>query len=320
MSQELSATLKEWLNEFLADMLRRGLSPATQKSYRCDLLQFADWVGDQAELQNPGDLTTAVLEKYQMHLMLRRSRRDKKKARTLTAASRNRNLAELKGFFRYLRKSCRLLSNPALELESAREPKRLPKVILTVAEVARLLMAIPRKTAVGQRDRAAAEVLYGAGVRRAELLGLELSALRLTEGFVQVLGKGQRERVVPLGQAAVQALKVYLRHGRPRLLRGEHQALFLSGFHGGPVSETELMASLRKRARRAGIKKRLGYHVFRHSCATHLLRAGADIRSIQALLGHAHLNTTAIYTRVDITDLQKTLQQYHPREQDREVP
>lgn len=316
MSQPLADTLKAWLQEFLADMLRRGQSKASHKTYRCDLLQFVDWVADQAELHNPGDLTTAALEQYQMHLMLRRSRREKTKPRTLSASSRNRALAELRSFFRYLRKSCKLLSNPSLELQRAREPRRIPRVLFTVPEVGRLLNAIPRKTAVGLRDRAAVEVLYGSAVRRGELLGLKPTDLRLAEGFVHVLGKGQRERVVPLGEAAVQALKAYLKRGRPRLVRGDHQALWVSCLHGGLVSEIELLRSIRKHVRRAGIKKRIGYHTFRHSCATHLLRAGADIRAIQTLLGHSNLNTTAIYTRVDITDLQKTLQQFHPREQD----
>jgi site-specific recombinase XerD len=316
LSQALASTLKAWLQEFLADMLRRGQSKASHKVYRCDLLQFVDWVADQAELHHPGDLTVAVLEQYQMHLMLRSSRREKKKARTLSAGSRNRALAELRSFFRYLRKSCKLLSNPALELQRAKEPKRIPKVLLTVPEVGRLLVSIPRKTAVGLRDRAAVEVLYGAGVRRGELLGLNLTDLRLDEGFVHVLGKGQKERVVPLGEAAVKALQAYLKRGRPRLAQVSHQCLWVSCLHGGPVTDRELLISVRKHVRRAGIKKRIGYHTFRHSCATHLLRAGADIRAIQTLLGHSNLNTTAIYTRVDIADLQKTLQQFHPREQD----
>lgn len=316
LSQPLATTLKAWLQEFLADMLRRGLSKASHKAYRCDLLQLVEWVADQAELHHPGDITAAVLEQYQMHLMLRRSRREKKKPRTLSAGSRNRALAELRSFFRYLRRSCKLLSNPALELQRTKEPRRIPRILFTVPEVGRLLGAIPRKTAVGLRDMAAVEVLYGAGVRRGELLGLQLTDLRLAEGFVHVLGKGQKERVVPLGEAAVRALQAYLKRGRPRLVQGNHQSLWVSCLHGGPVAEREMLLSIRKHVRRAGIKKRIGYHTFRHSCATHLLRAGADIRAIQTLLGHANLNTTAIYTQVDITDLQKTLQQFHPREQD----
>jgi len=313
----LATTLKAWLDEFLEDMLRKGRSLASHRSYRSDLQQFIEWVGEQGDLAQPGDLTAAALERYQMHLMLRPSRRDKKRVVLLSAGARNRALAELRSFFRYLRKSSKLLSNPSLELQRAREPRRIPKVILTVPEVARLLAAIPKRTPLGLRDRAAVEVLYGAGVRRSELVGLQLTDLRLGEGFVHVLGKGKKERVVPLGEAAVSALRRYLEQGRVRLLQGQHQSLWASGLHGGPVSQTELLAALRRHARRAGIKKRLGFHVFRHTCATHLLRAGADLRSIQTLLGHSNLNTTAIYTHVDISELQRTLREFHPREQDR---
>lgn len=150
-----------------------------------------------------------------------------------------------------------------------------------------------------------------------ELAGLQLSDLRLGEGLVQVLGKGNKLRVVPLGKAAVEALRRYLQDGRPRLLdREQTGALWISGFHGQTVSSNELLVSLRKRAKRAGLKKHIGFHLFRHSMATHLLRAGADLRALQILLGHSNLNTTAIYTHVDITDLQKIIQQCHPREQD----
>lgn len=317
MSLALARVLEGWLDDFLAHLTRRNYSPASCKTYRCDLSLFVRWVADQAELTTPGDLTTPVLENYQMHLMLRSSlRRKKKPGRTLTAASRNRHLAELRSFFRYLKKQSRLLSNPALDLEGARQPKRLPKDILTILEIARLLSVISNKTAVGLRDRAAIEVLYGTAVRRKELLDVALPAVRLSEGLLHVNGKGDKERVVPLGRAAQRALEEYLSRGRPRLVRGDHQAVFVSGYHGGPVSEVELRQSIRKHARRAGIKKRIGYHLFRHTCATHLLRGGADLRAIQVLLGHEHLNTTARYTRVDLTDLKKTLQECHPREKE----
>ena len=320
MSQELAATLAQWLQEFLDDMQRRSYSPRSLRSYRYDLLLFVTWIGEQAEVTSPGQLTSVVLEQYQMHLMLRPSKKSPQHTKAMSTATRNRHTAELRSFFRYLKRSCKLLSNPGAELESARQVRRLPKSILTVEELALLLEAIPKETPVGLRDWAAVELLYGTGVRRIELLGLDLEDLRLAEEFLHVLGKGNKERVLPLGQAAREALERYLHEGRPRLTQGQHRKLLVSYKHGGPVSENELLASIRQHARRAKIRPILGFHQFRHTCATHMLREGADLRAIQTLLGHADLNTTAIYTKVEVADLRKTLQECHPREKDFSEP
>jgi len=314
----LAATLREWLDDFVLDMQRRGLSERSRYCYRCDLLLFVKWVEEQAELKQPGDLTSGVLEQYQLHLMLRRCLNKKTvHPRRMTAGSRNRHLAELKSFFRFLKRSHRLLSNPSADLEPARERKRLPRVILSVPEVARLLEAVPKDSPTGLRDWAALELLYGTGLRRRELLQLELGDLRLGEELVHILGKGDRERLVPMGAAARRAVVRYLAEGRPLLARGDHRRLLVSASHGGPVSQEELMRNLRQHAQQAGIAKRVGFHLFRHSFATHLLRGGADLRSIQTLLGHAHLETTAKYTHIELSDLRKTLQECHPREKDR---
>ena len=321
MSRKLADTLGIWLDECILDLRRRGYSERTHEGYRYNLITFIDWVEERPDLGVPGDLTTTVLEQYQMHLMLRPSLKTKyRHARPLSAGSRNLHLCALRVFFKFLKRTCKLLSNPSLELERARVTYRVPKAILSVPEVVRLLLAIPKETAVGLRDWAAVEVLYGTGVRRNELLGMKLPDLRLSEGLVHVLGKGKRERVVPLGKAAQVALERYLRKGRPALAQGFHSQVWLSNVHGGPLQDRELNDNLKGYARQAGIKKHVSFHVFRHTMATHLLRGGADLRVIQTLLGHAQLNTTAIYTRVEVTDLQKTLQRCHPREKDSARP
>jgi integrase/recombinase XerD len=317
MSQKLADTLGIWLDDCILDLRRRGYAQRTQESYRYNLMMFLDWVKARPELTGPGELTTAVLEHYQMHLMLRPSQKTKyRHSRTLGTTTRNLHLCALRAFFKFLKRTCKLLSNPSLELERARMTYRVPKAVLSVPEMVRLLLAVPNETPIGLRDSAAMEVLYGTGVRRAELLDMTLPDLRLSEGLVHVLGKGKRERVVPLGKAAQRALERYLREGRPRLVEGVQSHLWLSDIHGGPVGEKELRDNLKAYARQAGIKKHVSFHVFRHTMATHLLREGADLRVIQTMLGHAQLNTTAIYTRVEVTDLQKTLQRCHPREQD----
>lgn len=312
----LSQTLGEWLEEFIENMRQRNYSPRSLRSYRYDLLLFVAWVGEQADLEGPGHLTTAVLERYQMHLMLRPSRKSSHHTKAMSAGARNRHVAELRSFFRFLKRSCKLLSNPSSELETTRQLRRIPKAIFSIEEMALLLQTIPKRTPVGIRDWAAVELLYSTGIRRMELLSLQIEDLRLSEELAQVLGKGNKERVVPVGQAACQALETYLRKGRPRLVQGEHRQLLVSQYHGGPVSERELLDSIRQHARRAGIQGITGFHQFRHTCATHMLKGGADLRSIQTLLGHVNLNTTAIYTKVEVSDLQKTLRECHPRERD----
>ncbi len=212
-----------------------------------------------------------------------------------------------------------LLGNPSAELEAARQVRTLPKSVFTVEEMASLLIAVPKNSADGLRDWAALELLYAAGLRRFELLALTLADLRLGEEMVHVLGKGRKERVLPIGWGARTALEQYLAEGRPRLQQGQHPELFLSRHHGGPLGDKELLLAIRQHAQNAKIRSVEGFHQFRHTCATHLLRGGADLRCIQTLLGHNNLNTTAIYTQVEIADLQKTLKECHPREKDQDL-
>jgi integrase/recombinase XerD len=313
----LKDTLDLWLDDFLRHCQLRGFSPRTIRTYGNDLRAFVKWVVQQG-LSDTQELTAPLLESYQMHILLRRSQaKIYSQPRTLTAQTRNRILAQLRTFFRYLKKSGKLSHNPTADLERAREPQKLPKAVLTVPEVERLLAAVSTDSARGLRDLAALEVLYGTGIRSQEFLGLCLADLRLEEALLHILGKGSKERVVPLGPTAAQAVRVYLERGRPALMRKKrHNQVFVSAQHGGPLSSLEFSKVLKDYAKQTGLKKNLTCHLFRHSVATHLLQRGADLRAIQAMLGHAKLDTTAIYTRVDISDLQKTLLRCHPREAD----
>ena len=246
-------------------------------------------------------------------MLLKSCRRGFVHPRSLKANSRNQYLVAIKSFFRFLWRTQRILINPAAELPYAREGKSLPRGILTVSEIERLFQVIPTNTHLGLRDRAIVEVFYSTGMRRNELLGLQPDDVRLDEGLARVVGKGDRERVVPLGKAACRALREYYEKVRIRQRPTASCPVFLS-FPSGPIPPHELAQRIHEYARAARLRKKVTPHVFRHTCATHLLQGQADLRTIQAILGHTNLNTTAIYTRVDITTLQAVLRRCHPRE------
>jgi integrase/recombinase XerD len=213
-----------------------------------------------------------------------------------------------------------LAHDPAGMLVLPKRRRTLPRVILTKREIARLLAAPDRATPLGCRDRAVIEVLYATGIRNAEIRGLQVSDLDLGRGLAQIRnGKSGRGRVVPLGRAAAAAVREYLETSRPQLLAGlgpdaaTEETLFLSR-SGRPLLALGVIEPLRRHARRARIKKPVTPHTLRHSCATHMLYGRADLRHIQALLGHNSLATTQIYTQVEVTDLKAVHRRCHPRE------
>jgi integrase/recombinase XerD len=318
---ELRQTLERFRELFLQDLRVRDYSPLTIRSYSQDLGHLFEWLDQQNEIESMAAVTSDLLRQFQLHLMLQ-PRKDKRhrRARILTAAARNRHLASIKSFFRYLRKSGKLLSNPAAELESARQNIKLPKELLTVAEMCRLLNSIVPETDVTKHDRAIFEVFYSSGLRRQECLKLKLKGLRLCEGFLQVLGKGDKERVVPVGRQAVRALTTYLQDVRPKWVHPDCEHVFVSKLHGRAVRGNELLVRLRAYGKVAKIKKYLSFHGFRHACATHLLQGGADLRAIQIILGHVDLEVTARYLRVDPTQLREVILLHHPRETQLELP
>jgi integrase/recombinase XerD len=223
-------------------------------------------------------------------------------------------LQRVRSFFAFLVRRGVLLADPAagLVLPSC---SLLPRFVLTERQAARLMNAPSPATAIGKRDRAILETLYGTGLRRGECARLDVQDLDLRAGSLLVRnGKGSKDRVVPIPQRAALALNVYLRDVRPELATSSaERALFLTVWRGRRLSEPGLVAVLRTHAWAAGIP-RVHPHVLRHTCATHLLRGGADVRHVQVILGHRCLKTTALYTRVDVADLAAVLKRCHPRE------
>jgi len=284
-----------------------GYSEDTVRARKTALWRFIAWCEERA-LRDPKDITKAILERYQRHLFYYR----KANGRPMTLGTQFGCLAPLKTFFKWLAKENHILYNPASEITLPKLPKHLPRVILSIQEVEAILREAEPKNPSGLRDRAMLETLYSTGLRRMELPGLALYDVDLTRRLVMVReGKGKRDRVVPIGERAAAWVDKYLQEARPQLLVGDAEALFLTDY-GEPMSPEYVAERVRRYMHFADIKRPGACHLFRHACATHMLENGADIRFIQALLGHAELGTTQIYTRVSIDKLREIHDATHP--------
>ena len=231
----------------------------------------------------------------------------------LSSASMARTISTLRGWFRFLVREGLLPVSPMQDLSAARRAVRLPKT-LTMAEVTALLDLPPLPMLEDQRDRTMLEVMYASGLRVSELVSVELVRLDLGAGCLRILGKGSKERLVPIGEAAREALAHYVDHVRPALLhRRSSRALFVSR-RAGALTRQAFWKIVSRRARRAGIAKPISPHMLRHSFATHLLEGGADLRAVQAMLGHANIATTQIYTHVERSRLKQVHRQFFPRQ------
>jgi integrase/recombinase XerC/integrase/recombinase XerD len=281
------------------DLGRRGAAERTRRAYAGDVERFADWARGRA--LTPDAVDARALRRYAAGLS----------ARGLQPATVARALASLRALFRVLRDEGWMAANPA-ELASA--PKRAAKLprVLRVEEVAALLERIPTSTPLELRDRALFEVAYAGGLRAEELVNLDTDAVDFDAEEVRVEGKGARTRVVPLGEPALRALERYLQRGRPVLEGHVDPALFLSK-SGRRLSTSDVRRRLRTWARQVALQGGVSPHALRHSFATHLLDGGADLRTIQELLGHAGISTTQIYTRVESARLRSAYARSHPR-------
>jgi integrase/recombinase XerD len=283
------------LEGFLALSAAR-LAPRTVEAYRRDLQALAAWLG-----HSPSTVTTEELERYLAEL----------RAQGLSGSTIARRVASLRSFFRHLVLIGATDSNPAAELELPRRTRRLPRA-LSPSEAERLIDAAAGTTPRHLRDRALVELLYGAGLRVSEAVGLDKGGVDLDQRLVRTVGKGGKERVVPVGREAVEALRRYLARGRPHLDRRHRPELFLNA-HGGGLTRAGAFLILRKLAAKAGLEpERVHPHLLRHTFATHLLEGGADLRSVQEMLGHADLATTELYTHVTDRRRRELYFQAHP--------
>jgi integrase/recombinase XerD len=234
------------------------------------------------------------------------------KKKNLSAKTIVRNLVAIRTFFRFLIQEGILGTNPIEDLESPKVAKTLPE-ILTLKEIEQLLEQPNLKTPLGMRDRAMLEILYATGMRVSELTHLPTHQVNLEGGYVLLYGKGSKERVVPLGSEAMKWITLYLKKSRGVLAKGKESPFLFINRSGKGMSRQRFWKNLKDYARRAGLRKRISPHLLRHSFASHLLERGADLRSVQMMLGHVDISTTQIYTHVTGERLKKIHQRYHPR-------
>jgi integrase/recombinase XerD len=278
----------------------RRVSANTVESYARDLAslgRFADERGLPVEA-----LTRSDLDAFVRSLM----------ASGLSPRSVARAVACVRGFYRFVALEQKRETSPADDLQAPKAWAALPK-FLDLADVDRLLAAPDTSTPRGLRDKAMIEVLYATGLRVSELVAIRPPDVHLDEGYLTCVGKGDKERLVPLGQEAVECVKRYLRDGRPKLLKRASQWMFVNARDGGALSRVGFWKVLKEYGVKAGITRELSPHVLRHSFATHLLERGADLRAIQMMLGHADLSTTQIYTHVLEARLRSVYDRFHPR-------
>jgi integrase/recombinase XerD len=300
------ARFEDLVLDFLSYLeFERGLSRNTLEAYRGDLLQLGRFLEDQnlsaldAGPADIGDFLTQLATGDDDH-------------RPASPATIHRKSACLRSFYRHLRREGLRESDPTATLSAPRRSRKLPQV-LTRGEVEKLLSQ-PRGTDPhALRDRALLELMYASGLRASEAIGLELGDLDLDERLLRARGKGSKERIVPIGQAALRALSAYLERGRPKLVKDRPETHLFVNFRGGQLTRQGLYKIVRRHALSAGLADRMSPHTLRHTFATHLLAGGCDLRSVQEMLGHADVSTTQLYTHLSSDRLKDVYFKSHPR-------
>jgi len=292
----------ELLEEYLSYLtVERGLSDNTLVSYRQDLTGYAEFCRKTGlKSLADADRNTVMSFLYQQQLAGR------------SPATIARRLASAKSFYKYLIAEDIINKDPTAELEFPKLAQKLPRV-LTVAEVDRLLDRPNLTEPAGRRDKAMLELLYATGIRVTELISLDLEHVNLSGGFIRCFGKGSKERIVPMGDSAVDYLKEYLAHGRGLLCKTAGAKALFTNRHGRRLTRQGFWKIIKGYAIKSGINKEITPHTIRHSFATHLLENGADLRSVQEMLGHADIGTTQIYTHLTKQRIKEIYDQNHPR-------
>ncbi len=299
--------MQEQINQFLEYLeVEKGYSTNTLAAYQNDLGQFLIFLQQLPEDQRPHTWEQVTRDHIINHIL-------EMKEKEYASSTIARKVAAIKSFFRFLEATEQIPISPARDLETPRAEKHLPAII-SADEVERLLAAPPEDTPAGLRDRAMLELLYATGLRVSELVALNVEDVNLEEGTVRCMGKGRKERVLPLYARAREALQHYLEAGRPRLLskKGDVSALFLNR-RGARLTRQGLWLIIKRYVEEVGIQANVTPHTLRHSFATHMLKGGADLRAVQQMLGHANITTTQIYTQITDDHMRAVYDDAHPR-------
>ena len=286
--------------------LEKSLSKKTVEAYLLDVRKFAHFLSQYGKKIDDNALTNASLQDFQnfLHQLFEEK---------VKASSQARAVSSLKAFYRFLQYEKIMEHNPTEFLEAPKIGRKLPDV-LSVAEIETIIAAIDLSAPEGHRNKAIVEVLYGCGLRVSELINLKLSQLFFRDNFIRIIGKGDKERLVPIGETAQRAVMHYVDGGRSKLKikKGMEDALFLNR-RGSKLTREMIFMMIKETVQLAGIQKNVSPHTFRHSFATHLIEGGADLRAVQEMLGHASITTTEIYTHLDTDYIRGAIAQFHPR-------
>ena len=291
-------SLDRFLNYLIVE---KGLSKNTIEAYSHGLNRFLNYLRRKG-MEEVREISKLDIREFLLFL----------KKKGLSSKTLARNLVSIRVFLRFLTEESILSANPAEEIESPKTAKTLPE-ILSLEEVETLLEQPDTQIPQGMRDRAMLEMLYATGMRVSELTQLQVNHVHLEAGYVLVYGKGSKERIVPIGNEAMKWARRYMGETRERLLKKKESPFLFVNRSGKPMSRQYFWKSIKAYGRRAGIRKRITPHLIRHSFASHLLERGADLRSVQLMLGHVDISTTQIYTHVTGERLKKIHQRYHPR-------
>lgn len=297
---QMEDRLKDFIHFLIVE---KGLAKNTIVSYQRDLKSYVNYMKTIEKLTSLNDVQRVQIVHFLGYL------RDQKKSSKTIA----RHIASIRSFHQFLLREKAVDQDPSVHIETPQLERTLPKV-LSMQEVELLLDAPVKNDQYGLRDKAMLELLYATGIRVSELIGLDTGDAHITMGFVRCIGKGNKERIIPIGKTAADAIQKYLNEGRPKFISKKHkdEALFLN-HHGKRLTRQGFWKILKRLTNEAGIEKDLTPHTLRHSFATHLLENGADLRAVQEMLGHADISTTQIYTHVTKTRLKDVYSQFHPR-------
>ncbi len=291
-----------FIDDFIAHLrVEKGLSGNTSEAYATDLNFFVTYVVNIGIYEPTGLTPTAILS-WLVH----------QKTQGMHARTISRRLSSLRSFFNFLRLERIVTANPVTTIQNPKIGLYLPDVLI-IEEVERLLSAPNIKTPLGMRDRALLELTYACGLRASEAVTLKLHQLDMDMAYLRVIGKGNKERVIPIGEMAIEIVHDYIQKTRPLILKTTGSEFLFAGRNGRPITRQRFWQILKQYALQAGLKAEISPHSLRHSFATHLLEGGANLRVVQMLLGHSSITTTQIYTHLDLQHLRKVHKRFHPR-------